>query len=183
MPTPVARVKSPAQSYDPLKPLVEAIGSVLADTVGKKQATSSGLSSKVSRALHQVLEARTPQSRSARMLLIRHLVDIESQEAGIEIPKMAATANDLIGTAQAAQLLGYSRPYVAMLIDQNQLKGATVSKGGHRRVSRATVLAWKEQHQVAGKGANMRTEGQKIGAYKSPEAEVVRRVKALAGQR
>ena len=183
MPTPVARVNSPAQSYDPLKPLVEAIGSVLADTVGKKQATSSSLFSKVSRALHQVLEARTPQSRSARMLLIRHLVDSESQDAGIEVPNMAATANDLIGTAQAAQLLGYSRPYVAMLIDQNQLKGATVSKGGHRRVSRAAVLAWKEQHQVAGKGADMRTEGQKIGAYTSPEAEVVRRVKALAGQR
>jgi hypothetical protein len=29
----------------------------------------------------------------------------------------------------------------------------------------------------------MRTEGQKIGAYKSPQAEVVRRVKALAEQK
>jgi excisionase family DNA binding protein len=183
MPNTAAHVKSPAQTYDPLKPLAEAIGSVLADTVGKKQATSGALSSKVSRALHQVLEARTPQSRSARMLLIRHLVDIESQDAGIEIPKMAATANDLIGTAQAAELLGYSRPHVAMLIDQNKLKGATVSAGGHRRVSRAAVLAWKEQHQVAGTSADLRTEGQKIGAYKSPEAEVVRRVKALAEQR
>jgi excisionase family DNA binding protein len=183
MPTTAARVKSPAQSYDPLKPLAEAIGSVLADTVGKKQATSGALSSKVSRALHQVLEARTPQSRSARMLLIRHLVDIESQDAGIEIPKMAATANDLIGTAQAAELLGYSRPHVAMLIDQNKLQGATVSAGGHRRVSRAAVLAWKEQHQASGKGADLRTEGQKIGAYKSTEAEVVRRVKALTEQK
>lgn len=180
MPTPAARVNSPARSYDPLKPLAEAIGSVLTDSAGKNQAA---LSSKVSRALHQILEARTPQSRSARMLLIRHLVDIESQDAGIEIPKSLATASDLIGTAQAAELLGYSRPYVAMLIDQNQIKGATVSKGGHRRVSRAAVLEWKEQHQASGKGADLRTEGKKIGAYKSSEAEVVRRVKALAGRR
>jgi excisionase family DNA binding protein len=44
-------------------------------------------------------------------------------------------------TAQAAELLGYSRPYVAMLIDQNKLTGVTVSAGGHRRVSRAGICA------------------------------------------
>jgi excisionase family DNA binding protein len=181
MPTPAAQANSPARSYDPLKPLAEAIGSVLSDVAGKNQVA---LSSKLSRALHQVLEARTPQSRSARLLLIRHLVDIESQDAGIEIPESIATpASDLIGTAQAAELLGYSRPHVAMLIDQNQIKGATVSKGGHRRVSRAAVMQWKEQNQASDTGADLRTEGDKIGAYQSPEAEVVHRVKALAKQR
>jgi excisionase family DNA binding protein len=67
--------------------------------------------------------------------------------------------DDLICTAQAAELLGYSRPYVAMLIGQKKLQGATVSAGGHRRLSRA--------------------EGQKIGAYKSTEADAVRRIKVL----
>src|SRR5665811_2439004 len=81
------------------------------------------------------------------------------------------------GALSAAELLGYSRPYVAMLIDQNKLKGATVSAGGHRRVSRAAVLEWKDKHQVSGKATDLRTEGQKIGAYKSTEADVVRRVK------
>jgi excisionase family DNA binding protein len=145
------------------------------------------LSDQVSSALHQVLDDTTPQSRSARLLLIRHLVDIESQTVGIEIPKPPATAADLISTAQAAELLGYSRPYVAMLIDQNKLKGATVSAGGHRRVSRAAVLDWKAKHQVTEKNAdlrsNLRTEGQKIGAYKSTEADALRRVKALAKNR
>jgi excisionase family DNA binding protein len=137
----------------------------------------------VAKALHQVLEATTPQSRSVRLQLIRHLADIESQSVGIEMPKAVATANDLISTAQAAELLGYSRPYVAMLIDQNKLKGATVSAGGHRRVSRAAVMDWKAKHQVTDKAADLRTEGQKVGAYKSTEADVLRRVKALTKTR
>ena len=78
----------------------------------------------MAKALHQVLEATTARGRSVRLQLIRHLVDIECQTVGIEMPKAVATAaNDLIGTAQAAELLVYSRPYVAMLIDQNKLKG------------------------------------------------------------
>ena len=115
--------------------------------------------------------------------MIRHLVEIESQDAGIDIPDKLSTADDLISTAQAAGILGYSRPYVAMLIDQQKLKGATVSAGGHRRVSRAAVLDWIDKHQVAGKTVDLRTTGRKIGAYKSSEADAVRRVKALASSR
>ena len=172
MPTAATLGKTPAHRYDPLGPLADAIGSM-----------TGTLSGQVANALHQVLEATTPQSRSARLQLIRHLVDIESQSLGIEMPKSIAAANDLISTAQAAELLGYSRPYVAMLIDQNKLKGATVSAGGHRRVSRAFVLDWKAKHQVTGKASNLRTEGQKIGAYKSTEANALRRVKALSKNR
>ncbi len=172
MPTAATPDKTPAHRYDPLGPLADAIGS-MTGTVSEQVAT----------ALHQILDATTPQSRSARLQLIRHLVDIESQSVGIEMPKSVVAANDLISTAQAAELLGYSRPYVAMLIDQNKLKGATVSAGGHRRVSRAAVLDWKAMHQVTGKTADLRTEGQKAGVYKSTEADVVRRVKALAKNR
>jgi excisionase family DNA binding protein len=172
MPTVATQGKTPAHRYDPLGPLADAIGSM-----------TGTVSEKVASALHQVLEATTPQSRNARLQLIRHLVDVESQSVGIEMPRPVATANDLISTAQAAELLGYSRPYVAMLIDQNKLKGATVSAGGHRRVSRASVLDWKAKHQVTGKAADLRTEGQKTGVYKSAEADVLRRVKALAKNR
>ncbi len=164
--------KKPARRYDPLGTLADAIGSM-----------TGTLSVEVANALHQVLEATTPQSRSARLQLIRHLVDIESQSIGIEMPKSVAAANDLISTAQAAELLGYSRPYVAMLIDQCKLKGATISAGGHRRVSRATVLDWKVKQQVTGKSTDLRTEGQKAGAYRSAEVNALRRVKALSKNR
>jgi len=169
MPTTATLGKTPAHRYDPLGPLADAIGSM-----------TGTVSEKVASALHQILEATTPQSRHARLQLIRHLVDVESQSVGIEMPKTVVTANDLISTAQAAELLGYSRPYVAMLIDQNKLKDATVSAGGHRRVSLASVLDWKAKHQVTGKTTDLRTEGQKAVAYKNTEADVVRRVKALA---
>jgi excisionase family DNA binding protein len=138
------------------------------------------MSFQVSQALHEVLDAQTPQSRSTRMLLIRHLVDVESQQLGLETSHKPAATDDLISTAKAAELLGYSRPYVAMLIDQKKLVGATVSAGGHRRVSRAAVLAWKERHQAEIEPNDIRTEGQKIGAYKSTESDAVRRIKALA---
>jgi excisionase family DNA binding protein len=172
MPTAATLGKTPAHRHDPLGHLADAIGSM-----------TGTLSGQVASALHQVLEATTPASRSARLQLIRHLVDIESQSVGIEMPKSIASANDLISTAQAAELLGYSRPYVAMLIDQNKLKGATVSAGGHRRVPRASVMDWKAKHQVTAKVSDLRTEGQKAGAYKSTEADALRRVKALAKNR
>ena len=172
MPTAATLGKTPVHRYDPLGPLADAIGSM-----------TGTMSGQVANALHQVLEATTPASRSARLQLIRHLVDIESQSVGIELPKSVSSANDLLSTAQAAMLLGYSRPYVAMLIDQNKLKGATVSTGGHRRVSRAAVLDWKAKHQVTGKAADLRTDGQKAGAYRSTEADALRRVKALSKNR
>ena len=172
MPTAATLRNTTAHRYDPIGPLADAIGSL-----------TGTVSDQVANALHQVLEATTPASRSARLQLIRHLVDIESQSVGVAMPTPADAANDLISTAQAAELLGYSRPYVAMLIDQNQITGATVSTGGHRRVSRAAVLDWKARQQVTGKAANLRTEGQRVGAYKSTEADALRRVKALAKNR
>ena len=183
MPGTATRLKTPAFAEDPLAPLADAIGLLLAPITRRKSVPSATLSSQVADALHRVLAAKTPQSSGVRMRLISHLADIESRQADIDIPAARSTTDDHIGTAQAAEILGYSRPYVAMLIDQHKLKGATVSAGGHRRVSRAAVLAWKEAHQVAGKKADLRATGQKLGAYKSSEADVVRRMKALAATR
>lgn len=97
------------------------------------------------------------------MQLIRHLVDIKAGQAGITAPTSTQGADDLISTAEAAELLGYSRPYVAMLIDQQQLEGATQSPGGHRRVPRASVLAWKAKHQVQSSGA-LRTSSSDVSS-------------------
>lgn len=172
MPAAATLGKALPRRHDPLWPLADAIGSM-----------TGAVPKNVARALHQVLEATTAQSRDARLQLIRHLVDVESQAAGVGVPASVASADDLISTAQAAELMGYSRPYVAMLIDQNKLEGATVSAGGHRRVPRASVMDWTAKHQVSAKAHDLRTAGHKAGAYKSPEADVLRRVKALGKHR
>ena len=177
------RLKTATLSHDPLTPLVEAIERLIAPSKRKKSMNSEALASKVADTLRQVLSAKTAQGRGIRLRLIGYLAELESQDTGIDAPTASASADDQIGTAQAAEILGYSRPYVAMLIDQQKLKGATVSAGGHRRVSRAAVLAWKENHHVTDRKTALRTTGQKLGAYKSTEADVVRRIKALAATR
>ena len=65
MPTAITQGKTLKVPYDPLEPLAEAIGSMLKGTAGKKQATAGSLSFQVASALHQVLEAATPQSRTS----------------------------------------------------------------------------------------------------------------------
>ncbi len=50
-----------------------------------------------------------------------------------------------ITTSEAASLLGLSRPHVAMLCDQGHLGPVEVTKGGQRRVTRVSVLAYRER--------------------------------------
>ncbi len=134
-------------------------------------------------ALSEVLTEASPQGRSTRMLLIWHLVDIEAKSLGLETYVGAKTSSDLIGTAEAAEMLGFSRPYVAMLIDRQKLKGALISAGGHRRVPRASVLEWAQLNQENRKPndviTSLRGESKRAGVYKSSEAAAVQRIKAL----
>ena len=152
MPGTATRLKTTAFAQDPLAPLAEAIGMLLAPVTRRKSLTSATLSSQVADALHRVLAAKTPQSSGVRLRLIRHLAELESQQADIDMPAARSTMDDHISTAQAAEILGYSRPYVAMLIDNKKLAGASVTEGGHRRVPESSVRAWiKEREDRAGK--------------------------------
>ena len=178
---------------DPLDSLASAIGSSLANRSGGRESSklrkpSSRVgaqfnTAQIKTALSEVLTEASPRGRSTRMLLIRHLVDIEAKSVGLEAYVAAKSSSDLISTAEAAEILGFSRPYVAMLIDQQKLKGATISAGGHRRVPRSSVLEWAEFNQENQKPnevlTSLRAEGKRAGVYKSSEAAVVRRIKAL----
>ncbi|WP_431260860.1 excisionase family DNA-binding protein [Roseateles chitinivorans] len=61
-------------------------------------------------------------------------------------PAKAEPASDLIRTSEAAQLLGLSRPHVAMLCDRGLLGAVAVTQGGQRRVSRDRVLVYRDEH-------------------------------------
>ena len=91
-------------------------------------------------------------------------------------PLVKRDDTDLLTTEQAAQLMGHSRPYVAMLIDANKLKGGSVSEVGHRRVPRSSVLAWIKKANKKNKAgdANYRAAALEAGMYDIPEVQVVR---------
>ncbi len=91
-------------------------------------------------------------------------------------PLVKRDDTDLLTTEQAAQLMGHSRPYVAMLIDANKLKGGSVSEVGHRRVPCSSVLAWikKTNKKIKAGDANYRAAALEAGMYDIPEVQVVR---------
>ena len=91
-------------------------------------------------------------------------------------PLVKRDDTDLLTTEQAAQLMGHSRPYVAMLIDANKLKGGSVSEVGHRRVPRSSVIAWIKKTNKKNKAgdANYRAAALEAGMYDIPELQVVR---------
>jgi excisionase family DNA binding protein len=72
--------------------------------------------------------------------------------------------------------MGHSRPYVAMLIDSNKLKGASVSAGGHRRVPRSSVIAWIKKANLKIKviDTDYRTAASNAGMYDITEEQFVK---------
>jgi len=84
----------------------------------------------------------------------------------------------MLSTEQAAQIIGRSRPYVAMLIDSGKLLGAQTTAGGHRRVPESSVKAWMAHNppdSEATKKAHYRRAGIQTGLYNLPEAALVAR--------
>jgi hypothetical protein len=65
-----------------------------------------------------------------------------------------------------------------MLLDQQQLPVATISSGGHRRVSRAAVMEWKRQQNIG--ATSLRTSDHAADFYATSEAEVARRLKSIS---
>lgn len=180
---------TPHQNLDPLATIAQAIyaglstGNLVVDARKAKPSQAAA----VYKILRDVL---TSQGREVRLQLMQHLLAIESAQAGGALPANTVfqQADDLIGTEDAAKLLGVSRPYVAMLIDQGQIQGATKTVGGHRRIARAAVLAWKSQHQgaVLAKSerlAVLRLQGMDDDIYATPEKQVLSRIKRLRAGR
>lgn len=63
---------------------------------------------------------------------------------------LAEDGTELLTTAAVAAELGMSRPYVSMLCDQGKLGDVSRSEGGHRRIRRSAVDAYKRLHASGG---------------------------------
>lgn len=79
----------------------------------------------------------------------------------------------MLTTEEAAKLMGRSRPWVAMLIDSNELAGAAVSRGGHRKVPKSSVLDWLARNKPEG-SADYRKAGHEAEIYEVDDAAVAK---------
>lgn len=95
-----------------------------------------------------------------------------------EATPASGSSEAMLIIAEAAELLGCSRPHVAMLIDDGRLSGAMMS-GRHPRVTVASVMAYKKTQQPRA-NANYKRAAQSAGMYAIPDEAFV---KALAAKR
>jgi excisionase family DNA binding protein len=131
-------------------------------------------------ALHELLDGQDPLARTLRTAVQIHLARV-SNEGGSVQGAETVEAQPMLSTEEAAQLMGCSRPYVAMLIDAGKLVGGVKSKGGHRKVPKSSVLNWIEAAKaeaVVEEDSDYRKAGVEAGMYAVSDQDDVKSMKA-----
>lgn len=183
-----AAAKYLPQLADPLDPIAEQVGKVVAAEVkcittlripkgGKKPYTvtvdgvelETHMTVLVAKALDRSLNAPTPEGKALRMALIAKLANVEI--GGVAVVDAATPATDaLLTTAEAAAKLEVSRPHVSMLCDQGKLGEVVMTEGGHRRVRASAVDAYLAARTKQHEGAKSpRQAGVDSGLYDVPD--------------
>lgn len=72
---------------------------------------------------------------------------VESMKALVEA--VHSSSSDWLSTEEAGTFLGFSRTYIIALLESEDFEGAVIrSKGGHRRISRRSLEAWKIKNGI-----------------------------------
>lgn len=124
---------------------------------------------KLAEAIKELLDGDGAASRDLRLAMSIHLVQVANKAE----PKSKGKSDPMLTTEEAAKLMGRSRPWVAMLIDSNELPGAEVSRGGHRKVPKSSVLDWLARNKLEG-SADYRKAGRDTGIYEVEDTLVVK---------
>ena len=160
----------------PTRPKDDVLALIAEALVAKIPALNPGMQQEITSALHELLDGRDESARKARIGIQNHLIQVAENmlnngSADVE------PCEKMLTTEQAAELMDCSRPYVAMLIDNKKLAGATTTAGGHRRVPASSVRAWIKSREPKSKGADYRAAGIDAGMYDIPEQDYVDVVK------
>lgn len=121
----------------------------------------------LNKALHEILDARDERAARARTAIQHHLIRIAEEIALDQVSP--ANSDQLLTTEQAAALMNCSRPYVAMLADNEKLPGATVTAGGHRRIPEASVRTWMAQRERGSGASDYRRAAVEGAMYDIPD--------------
>ena len=150
--------KSAAKSRDVLKGIADSLVQRVPDLAPH---AAKG----IAQALRDLLAGRDELSRSIRIDMQHYLINVaESHHSESAIP-----SETMLTTEAAAELMQCSRPYVAMLIDNKKLSGASVTDGGHRRVPESSVRAWIKEREAQAKRSDYREAAEQNGMYDIPE--------------
>lgn len=124
----------------------------------------------VLKTLHELLDGQDEQARNIRKGMQYYLIEVAEHQLRYSLGE---TSSKMLTTEEAAELMQCSRPYVAMLIDNKKLDGATLTAGGHRRVPETSVRAWIEQRNATSRQSDYRAAAADSSMYDIPESAFV----------
>jgi excisionase family DNA binding protein len=124
----------------------------------------------IARVLHELLDGQDESARSMRISMQHYLIEVAELNGRAPRPPRV---DAMLTTEAAAALMQCSRPYVAMLIDNKKLVGASVTEGGHRRVPESSVRAWIEARDARSVHSDYRAAAAETGMYAVPETAFV----------
>lgn len=125
---------------------------------------------KLAEELKELLDGDGAASRGLRLAMSIHLAEVANKGPGLA----KDNSSPMLTTEEAAKLMGRSRPWVAMIIDSGELPGAEVSRGGHRKVPKSSVLGWLERNKPSQGSSDYRKAGSDAGIYEADDALVAK---------
>lgn len=148
--------------------MLSQVAELIAEKIPKGTLDKASLS----KALHDVLDARDDLGRMARKQIQMHILEINERLA---YGRSAESQDRLLSTEQAAQIMMKSRPHVAMLIDAGELEGASTTPKGHRRVPESSVNAWLSKQGKSAKpgSSDYKAAAREAGMYAIAESAYV----------
>ena len=154
-----------SEAADPLRRMASGLARKIA---ASGQPSTQNL---LAQALHELLDGQGEESRNLRTDIQIHLAMVSNFQIG-DVAAAASEEQEMLSTQEAAQLMGCSRPYVAMLIDAGTLEGSVTSEGGHRKVPKASIQRWIERNRATGDAdKNYRKAAAEAGMYAISEDE------------
>lgn len=200
--TAVAQISTPIESNEQISALLptalSGIAAALSEGLSKlirtelrRHSGAAAVNSAVKSALPQLLErsfqdyllATEAETHNRRVAMLHLLTTAEFQSLreNFFLTASAASANEAsesLTTEETATLLGVSRTHVISLIKSGALSASQTS-GGHRRLSKPAVLAYKEEmkaRQSKGLDAMMAATAE-IGLYEAELEGIPQRTK------
>lgn len=146
---------------DPIQPLADGVARGIRDALVEVGSSASlleevtcRLPALIAKALQESLTQHSAKGKALRMALITKLASDEMTPlADAALAQQAGDPASLLSTAEAARILGMSRPYVTMLCDSGKLGPIETTDGGHRRIPRDALERYRAQSSAQYKDA------------------------------